>query len=153
MVGDVKIVELAEKVLENSEKISKLSERVDRLLGDGGDVGLKVGLMLKDWFRRHAPEYEVFMWGGAGGDVLIEGRRVLAAVDIAVVPKVEDVRQLKDGVGAVEEGWGKRPDLLIVYSQSGVVREDVARYAGELGVFVVRRPADVKRLMDEASKE
>jgi len=42
---------------------------------------------------------------------------------------------------------------LIVYSQAGVVREDVARNAGGLGVFVVRRPADVKRLMDEASKE
>ena len=148
---------LYELVAENAKRIAELTEDVRRLLGEtarlrGRDVEYRVGLMLKDWFRRHAPDYEVFMWSGAGGDVIIEGRGVLAAVDIAITPKLEDVRRLKDGVGAVKSAWGRKPDILIIYSQSGLIPVEVAEQAHKMGVRIVKGPVEVKKLMDELAK-
>ena len=148
---------LYELVAENAKRIAELTESVKKLLGEvarlrGRDVEYRVGLMLKDWFRRHAPDYEVFMWSGAGGDVLIEGRGVLAAIDIAITPKLEDVRQLKDGIGAVKSAWGRKPDILIIYSQSGLIPVEVAEQAHKMGVRVVRGPMEVKKLMDELAE-
>jgi vacuolar-type H+-ATPase subunit I/STV1 len=73
------IAELTEKVEKNTENIDKLTENVKRLLGETGklrerDVEFRTGLMLQGWFRKNAPDYEVFIWDGAGADVLIEGR-------------------------------------------------------------------------------
>lgn len=57
--------------------------------------------MLQEWSRKHAPEYEVFIWDGAGADLLVEGKGVLASIEITIKPKAEDIRQVKSGVGAV----------------------------------------------------
>jgi len=100
------IASLTEKVDKNTENIAKLTENVDKLLGETGrlrgrDVELRTGLMLQEWFRRHAPEYEVFIWDGAGADLLVEGKGVLASIEITIKPKAEDIRQVKSGVGAV----------------------------------------------------
>jgi len=104
--------------------------------------------MLQEWLRRHAPEYEVFMWDGAGADLLVEGKGVLASIEITIKPKAEDIRQIKSGVGAVMDDWGRKPGLLIVYSRSGVIPKKVAEVAEKMGVKLARRPADIKRMLD-----
>jgi uncharacterized coiled-coil protein SlyX len=147
------IAKLAEKVDKNTENIARLTENVDKLLGETGrlrgrDVELRTGLMLQEWFRRHAPEYEVFIWDGAGADLLVEGKGVLASIEITIKPKAEDIRQIKTGVGAVMDDWGRKPDLLIVYSRSGIIPKKVAEIAEKMGVKLARRPADIKRMLD-----
>ena len=123
-----------------SSTVGELRERLTELI---------VRAFLRDWFRRHAPEYEVIYWDGMGADILVEGRGVLAAIDIAITPKEEDVEQLKAGASAIAEKWGKRPDLLAVYSQSGVIPPKVVELAEEKGVFVLRSPRRLKELLDE----
>ena len=82
---------------------------------------------------------------------MIEGCGVLAAVDVVVKPG--DVDQLKKGMGAIKTRWGRKPDLLVIYSQSGVVPKDVARYAAERGVRIVRRPGELRELLDRLAEE
>jgi hypothetical protein len=146
------IAKLTEKVEKNTENIDKLTENVKRLLGETGrlrgrDVEFRTGLMLQGWFRKNAPDYEVFIWDGAGADIVIEGRGILASVDIAM-PKIEDVRQLKDGIGVIEEDWGRKPDLLIIYSRSGIIPKRVADFADRMGVKIVRRPAEIRKILE-----
>ncbi|MGB9631012.1 MAG: hypothetical protein ACPL09_03395 [Candidatus Methanodesulfokora sp.] len=148
------IDKLTEKVERNTENINKLTKNVNKLLGETGrlrgrDVEFRTGLMLQGWFRRYAPEYEVFMWDGTGADVIVEGRGVLASVKIAIKPKKEDVEQLKRGIGAIMENWGRKPDLLILYSRSGVIPERVARFAAKMGVKIARKSIEVKKMLDE----
>jgi hypothetical protein len=131
----------------------KRADLLCALLGETGrlrgrDIELRTGLMLQEWFRRHAPEYEVFIWDGAGADLLVEGKGVLASIEITIKPKAEDIRQIKSGVGAVMDDWGRKPDLLIVYSRSGVIPKKVAEIAEKMGVKLARRPADIKRMLD-----
>ncbi len=123
-----------------SSTVGELRERLTELI---------VKAFLRDWFRKHAPEYEVIYWDGMGADILIEGRGALAAIDIAITPKEEDVEQLKAGAGAIAEKWGKRPDLLAVYSQSGVMPSKVVELAEKRGIFVLRSPRRLKELLDE----
>ncbi|MGC9104483.1 MAG: hypothetical protein ACP5JF_06810 [Candidatus Methanodesulfokora sp.] len=149
--------QIAEKVDRNTENINKLTKNVNKLLGETGrlrgrDVEFRTGLMLQGWFRRYAPEYEVFMWDGTGADVIVEGRGVLASVEIAIKPKKEDVEQLKRGIGAIMENWGRKPDLLILYSRSGVIPERVARFAAKMGVKIARKPIEVKKMLDEIAR-
>lgn len=125
---------------------ARLSGAIGELRGRLAE--LTVRAFLRDWFRRHAPEYEVIYWDGMGADILIEGRGVLAAIDIAITPKEEDVEQLKVGAGAIAEKWGKRPDLLAVYSQSGVIPPKVVELAEKKGIFVLRSPRRLKELLD-----
>jgi len=148
------IAKLTEKVDKSTENIDKLTENVKRLLGETGrlrgrDVEFRTGLILQGWFRKNAPDYEVFIWDGAGADILIEGRGILASIDIAM-PKIEDVRQLKDGIGVIEEDWGRKPDLLIIYSRSGIIPKRVADFADRMGVKIVRRPAEIMKILDES---
>jgi hypothetical protein len=131
----------------------KRADLLCALLGETGrlrgrDVELRTGLMLQEWFRRHAPEYEVFMWDGTGADLLVEGKEVLASIEITMKPKAEDIRQIKSGVGAIMDDWGRKPDLLIVYSRSGIIPKKVAEIAEKMGVKLARRPADIKRMLD-----
>jgi len=46
------------------------------------------------------------------------------------------------------DDWGRKPDLLIVYSRSGVIPKRVAKIAEKMGVKLTRRPADIKRMLD-----
>ncbi|ACB07371.1 hypothetical protein [Candidatus Korarchaeum cryptofilum] len=147
------IAKLTEKVDKSTENIDKLTENVKRLLGETGrlrgrDVEFRTGLMLQGWFRKNAPDYEVFIWDGAGADIVIEGRGILASIDIAIKPKIEDVRQLKDGIGVIEEDWGRKPDLLIIYSRSGIIPKRVADFADRMGVKIVRRPAEIRKILE-----
>ena len=139
-------------------RLEQLAESVSKLVGEvgrlrGWETEIKVGRMLTDWFRRKAPEYDVIWWTGQGADLLVEGRGLLAAIDITSVPKAEDVWQLKRGVGAIRAGWGKTPDVLVIYSHSGVVPDDVAKLADELGVKVVRGPLELKAVLDEVAAQ
>jgi hypothetical protein len=149
------IAKLTEKVDKNTENIDKLTENVKKLLGETGrlrgrDVEFRTGLMLQGWFRKNAPDYEVFIWDGTGADILIEGRGILASIDIAIKPKIEDVRQLKNGIGVIEENWGRKPDLLIIYSRSGIIPKRVAGFADRMGVKIVRKPAEIRKILDES---
>jgi len=149
------IAKLTEKVDKNTENIDKLTENVKKLLGETGrlrgrDVEFRTGLMLQGWFRKNAPDYEVFIWDGTGADILIEGRGILVSIDIAIKPKIEDVRQLKDGIGVIEENWGRKPDLLIIYSRSGIIPKRVAGFADRMGVKIVRKPAEIRKILDES---
>jgi seryl-tRNA synthetase len=149
------IAKLTEKVDKNTENIDKLTENVKKLLGETGrlrgrDVEFRTGLMLQGWFRKNAPDYEVFIWDGTEADILIEGRGILASIDIAIKPKIEDVRQLKNGIGVIEENWGKKPDLLIIYSRSGIIPRKVADLADRMGVKIVRKPAEIRKILDES---
>ena len=74
----------------------------------------------------------------------------MAAVDITAVPKEEDVWQLKRGIGAVKAAWERTPDVLIIYSHSGVVPEDVAELAAQVGVEIARAPGELKAILDKA---
>jgi hypothetical protein len=149
------IAKLTEKVDKNTENIDKLTENVKKLLGETGrlrgrDVEFRTGLMFQGWFRKNAPDYEVFIWDGTGADILIEGRGILASIDIAIKPKIEDVRQLKNGIGVIEENWGRKPDLLIIYSRSGIIPKRVAGFADRMGVKIVRKPAEIRKILDES---
>jgi len=149
------IAKLTEKVDKNTENIDKLTENAKKLLGETGrlrgrDVEFRTGLMLQGWFRKNAPDYEVFIWDGTEADVLIEGRGILASIDIAIKPKIEDVRQLKNGIGVIEENWGRKPDLLIIYSRSGIIPKGVADFADRMGVKIVRKPAEIRKILDES---
>jgi hypothetical protein len=60
------IASLTEKADKNTENIANPTENVNKLLKEterlrGRDVELRTVLMLQEWFRRHAPKYEVFM--------------------------------------------------------------------------------------------
>jgi len=119
----------------------------------GEVVELRVIRGLADWFEEHAPEYKVRGWPmRRGPDLLVEGKDVLAAVEATVRPKVEDVEQLIAGAGVVKLEWGRKPDLFVIYSYSGEVPEDVAEYAVERGVKVVRGPRELRGLLDEVVK-
>ena len=151
------VVELRESVasLERSlreevELRRRLRGRVNELVGWKTEFGVALGLA--KWFSKKAPEYEVMEWFRTGADVLIEGRGVLAAVEITRVPHVEDVNQLKNGVGAIKDAWGREPDVLVIWSDSGVVPEEVAEYAAKRGVRVVRGHRELKRLLDEVAE-
>jgi len=146
-------------------EVSELTRDVARLvrvaMKHEGDIGRLEGIMtelrtrpfLRDWFERRAPEYDVVFWDGMGADVVIEGRGVLAAVDVVVKPKPGDVDQFKKGMGAIKTRWGRKPDLLVIYSQLGVVPENVARYAAERGVRIVRGPRELRELLDRLAEE
>ncbi|RSN76117.1 hypothetical protein D6D85_05010 [Candidatus Methanodesulfokora washburnensis] len=149
------IAKLTEKVDKNTENIDKLTENVKKLLGETGrlrgrDVEFRTGLTLQGWFRKNAPDYEVFIWDGTEADILIEGRGILASIDIAIKPKIEDVRQLKNGIGVIEENWGRKPDLLIIYSRSGIIPKRVADFADRMGIKIVRKPAEIRKILDES---
>ncbi len=148
------IDKLTEKINKNSEQIDKLTKNVNRLVGETGwlrglVVEQKVYWMLAGWFNWMAPEYELIQWDGLGGDVVIRKNKFLAAVDIAVTPKIEDIVQLKNGMGAIKDLLGKKPDLLIVYSRSGIIPEEVLRYAERQGVKLVRGPRELKEVLDK----
>jgi len=135
-------------------RMEQLSDAVSRLAGETGrlkgwEVEIKVARMLVDWFKRRAPEYDVVWWAGPGADLLIQGEEIMAAVDITAVPKEEDVWQLKRGIGAVKTAWGKAPDVLVIYSHSGVIPEDVAELAEQLDVKIVRGPKELKDILDQ----
>ena len=53
-----------------------------------------------------------------------------------------------DDVEAVENEWGRAPDVLVIYSYSGIVPDDVADYAARAGVRIVKGPRELKRLLD-----
>jgi len=125
---------LTEKADKNTENIANPTENVNKILKEterlrGRDVELRTVLMLREWFRRHAPEYEVFMWDGTGADLLVEGKGVLASIEITIKPKAEDIREIKSGIGAIMDDWGRKPDLLIVYSRFGIIPKKVAEIA------------------------
>jgi len=164
-------------MVEHGEDMDRLAKNVDKLTADVRKLGEKVARLreaatgdgeaareLRDWvtvervtirfeawFRAKAPEYEVLRWSKAGVDLLIEGKGILAAVKITDVPYLEAVDKIKDGAGAVEEAWGREPDVLIVWSESGVVPEEVADYAAKRGVKVVKGEWELKRLLDEVA--
>jgi len=136
-------------------RMEQLSDAVSRLVGETGrlkgwEVEIKVARMLVDWFKRRAPEYDVIWWAGPGADLLIQREGLMAAVDITAVPKEEDVWQLKRGIGAVKAAWERTPDVLIIYSHSGVVPEDVAELAAQAGVEIARAPGELKAILDKA---
>ena len=158
------------------ESIDRLTKNVDKLTADvealrrgleleahmrrsevgavrGEVVELRGMRGLADWFEEHAPEYKVRGWPmRRGPDLVVEGRGVLAAVEATVRPKAEDVDQLIAGAGIVKLEWGRKPDLLVIYSYSGEVPEDVATYAAERGVRVVRGPRELRALLDEVAR-
>jgi len=136
-------------------RMEQLSDAVSRLVGETGrlkgwEVEIKVARMLVDWFKRRAPEYDVIWWAGPGADLLIQREGLMAAVDITAVPKEEDVWQLKRGIGAVKAAWERTPDVLIIYSHSGVVPEEVAELAAQAGVEIARAPGELKAILDKA---
>jgi len=158
---------LAESMMEQRENVDKLTVNVEELRRSlelearmrrsevgglrGEVVELRVIRGLADWFEEHAPEYKVRSWPmRRGPDIIVEGRGVLAAVEATVRPKAEDVEQLIPGAGVVKLEWGRKPDLLVIYSYSGEVPGDVAEYAAERGVKIVRGPRELKKLLDEA---
>ena len=168
--------ELVKSIREQRENIDRLTKNVDKLTEDvealrrgleleahmrRSDVGavrgevveLRVIRGLTDWFKEHAPEYEVHGWPmRRGPDLVVEGKGVLAAVEATVRPKAEDVDQLIAGAGIVKLEWGRKPDLLVIYSYSGEVPEEVAEYATEKGVKIARGPRQLKKLLDEVAK-
>ena len=143
------VVELRKSLEEERKLRQALEGRVGRL--EGLLVERDVADRLAAWFERRAPEYEVIPWFRTGADVLIEGRGVFAAVEITVRPGLEDVEQLRVGVGALENAWGKRPNLLVIWSESGLVPEHVAREAGRAGIRIARGPRELKALLDEVA--
>jgi len=154
-----RIEELSTKIEEVDARLGarmeQLSDAVSRLVGETGrlkgwEVEIKVARMLVDWFKRRAPEYDVIWWAGPGADLLIQREGLMAAVDITAVPKEEDVWQLKRGIGAVKAAWERTPDVLIIYSHSGVVPEDVAELAAQVGVEIARAPGELKAILDKA---
>ncbi len=82
-----------------------------------------------------------------GADVLIEGKGILAAVEITTVPYREAVDKVKNSIGAIKEAWGREPDVLIIWSESGMVPPEVADYAAKRGVEVVKGERGLKRLL------
>ena len=148
---------LAKSVSELRESVADLKEMVVK--HEGGIRELR-GLLversaadsLEAWFSRRAPEYKVIRCFRTGADVLIEGRGLLAAVEITTVPYLEAVDRVKRGVGAVKEAWGREPDLLVVWSDSGVVPPEVAEYAAERGVEVVKGHRRLRELLDRAAE-
>jgi len=159
------------------EDMDRLTREIDRLTADVRKLGEKVASLkeaatedgeaareLRDWitvervtirfeawFRAKAPEYEVIRWFKAGVDLLIEGKGILAAVEITDVPYLEAVDKIKSGTGAVEEAWGREPDVLIIWSESGVAPPEVAEYAAKRGVEVVKGERELKRLLDSVA--
>jgi len=160
------------------ESVGRLAESVDKLTEDVAKLGESVADLrdivarhegairelrgwrterdvadrLEAWFKRKAPEYEVIKWFKMGADVLIEGRGVLAAVEITTVPYREAVDRVKNGIGAIKEAWGREPDVLVIWSESGVVPEDVAKYAAEREVSIARGPRELRALLDEVAE-
>ncbi|HDJ26628.1 MAG TPA: hypothetical protein ENF34_04865 [Candidatus Bathyarchaeota archaeon] len=144
-----RIGELTEGLEREVELRRSLEGRVGRL--EGLLVERSVADRLASWLARKAPEYTVIRWFKTGADVLVEGRGILAAVEITIRPHPEDVEQLKVGAGAVKSAWGKVPDLLVLWSESGVVPEGVAELARKAGVRIVRTPVELKAALDEAA--
>ena len=148
-----RIARLSEIVERNSIIAAKISMEVDRLVGD---IGRWRGWLaeseaieaLREWFRRHDPRYEVIPWRGMGTDALVWGRGLLASVEIAIRPSLKDLRQLKDGIRAVQDSWGRKPDLLVLYSVSGEFEERVIVRADEEGIRLVRSPKELKEVLD-----
>ena len=148
---------LVRSVSELRESVADLKEMVVR--HEGRIKGLR-GLLvernvadsLESWLSRKAPEYRVIKWFRTGADVLIEGRGLLAAVEKTTVPYLEAVDRLKRGVGAIKEAWGREPDLLVIWSDSGVVPPEVAEFAAERGVHIVRGHRQLKELLDRVAK-
>ena len=66
-------------------------------------------------------------------------------------PDLEDIEQPKVGVGALENAWGRRPSLLVIWSESGLVPEHVVREADRLGIRIARGPGELKALLDEVA--
>ena len=160
---------LTADVRELTKNVSKLTEDVEALRRGleleahmrrseveavrGEVVELRVMRGLADWFEEHAPEYKVHGWPmRRGPDLIVEGKGVLAAVEATVRPKAEDVDQLIAGAGIVKLEWGLKPDLPVIYSYSGEMPEDVATYAAEKGVRVVRGPRELRALLDEVAR-
>ena len=123
---------LVESVKELRENIDRLTRNVDKLTADVGELTKNVDKLaegiarhegairelrgwrterdvadrLEAWFMRKAPEYEIIRWFKIGADLLIEGKGILAAVEITTVPYKEAVDKVKGGVGAIKEAWG-----------------------------------------------
>ena len=150
---DEAIGELTKNVAELTEDVRELTRNVARHEGAvrefrGWRAERNVADSLEAWLRRRAPEYEVIRWFKTGVDVLIEGKGVFAAVEITTVPYKEAVDKVKNAIGVIKEAWGREPDVLIIWSESGVVPPEVADYAAKRGVEVVRGEKELKRLLD-----
>jgi len=153
---DEAIGELTKNVAELTEDVRELTRNVARHEGAvrefrGWRAERNVADSLEAWLRRRAPEYEVIRWFKTGVDVLIEGKGVFAAVEITTVPYKEAVDKVKNAIGVIKEAWGREPDVLIIWSESGVVPPEVAEYAAEKGVEVVKGEWELKRLLDEVA--
>jgi len=161
--------EVRERLGELSENVSRLTDaiREEARLREALEKGLEglradvkgfrsgwyAARRMIAWFSRKAPEYDIIEWFKTGADVLVEGRGILAAVEMTTRPHYDDVEQLKRGVGAVKNAWGRKPDLLVIWPESGVAPEDVARYAAERGVRIVRGPRELRELLDRLAEE
>ena len=55
-------------------------------------------------------------------------------------------------MGAIKEAWGREPDLLVIWFNSDMVPPEVAEYAAERGVEVVKAHRQPKELLDRAAE-
>ena len=149
--------ELTKNVDKLAESVADLRDVVARHDGAirelrGWRTERDVADRLEAWLGRKAPEYRVIRWLKMGADVLIEGKGILAAVEITTVPYREAVDKVKNAIGAIKEAWGREPDVLIIWSESGVVPPEVADYAAKRGVEVVKGERELKRLLNSAAR-
>ena len=108
-----------------------LGERLARWCAD---YGLKFGSLPRDPFRV---------------DGVVEGRRLLALVQMAKTGTEEDVAQLLAGARIYKERLGEEPNALVLYVYAGRPSEELLRLCEEHGIIVDNSPKRIARRLAE----
>jgi len=74
-------------------------------------------------------------------DAAIEGRRVLALVEIAKTGEEADVQQLLEGARIYEQLRGERPNALVLYIYAERPPEELVKACEEQGIIVENSPS------------
>ena len=85
-------------------------------------------------------------------DGRIEGRHIVALVEIARTGSERDVEQLVEGARIYEREEGRRPDALVLYVYARRPSEELVRLCEEHGIIVDSSPRRIARKLAELDK-
>ena len=155
------VAELTEDVRELRESVADLrrsleierTQRRDEIRGLRGEMAhLSFRFTLERICAEHGLSFEPLPPDPYRVDGLIEGKRIVALVEIARTGSERDVEQLVEGARIYEREEGRRPDALVLYIYARRPSEEFVRLCEEHGIIVDSSPRRIARKLAELDR-
>jgi len=152
------IAELKTRTHENLKAIAELRASLEaEIAARKGEAGRLEGLIthtrlilgLMSWCEAYGLRLEELPARPYRVDAAIEGRRVLALVEIAKTGEEADVRQLLEGARTYERLRGERPNALVLYIYAERPPEELVKACEEQGIIVENSPKRIAARLAE----